>query len=107
MKVCLHRKPGCSHLSSAHIQTEELSTNKYTLNKKNVGIFWSITSLWAQSFVCVVTKLQKSQILNLTAELKKKTEGRKENYFLFNDALSTFYLWLYGVEHMVKDHSDS
>ena len=27
--------------------------------------------------------------------------------FLFNDALNTFYLRLYGVEHMVKAHSDS
>ena len=27
--------------------------------------------------------------------------------FLFNDALDTFYLRLYGVGHMVKDHSDS
>ena len=26
---------------------------------------------------------------------------------LFNDALNTFYLWLYGIRHMVKDHSDS
>ena len=25
----------------------------------------------------------------------------------FNDALNTFYLQLYGVGHMVKDHSDS
>ena len=25
----------------------------------------------------------------------------------FNDALNTFYLRLYGVGHMVKDHSDS
>ena len=25
---------------------------------------------------------------------------------LFNDALNTFYLWLYGVRHMVNDHSD-
>ena len=31
-------------------------------------------------------------------------EGRN---FLFNDTLNTFYLWLYGVKHMVKDHSDS
>ena len=33
-------------------------------------------------------------------------EGRKGNV-LFNDALNTFYLQLYGVGHMVKDHSDS
>ena len=34
--------------------------------------------------------------------------GRKEGNVLFNNALNTFYLWLYGVRHnMVKDHSDS
>ena len=27
---------------------------------------------------------------------------RKEGNVLFNDALNTFYLWLYGVRHMVK-----
>ena len=30
----------------------------------------------------------------------------KEGSVLFNDALNTFYLRLYGVRHMVKDHSD-
>ena len=30
-----------------------------------------------------------------------------EGNVLFNDALNTFYLRLYGVGHMVKDHSDS
>ena len=34
-------------------------------------------------------------------------ERRKEGNVLFNDALNTFYLRLYGVRHMVKDHSDS
>ena len=33
--------------------------------------------------------------------------GRKEGNVLFNDALNTFYLRLYGVGHIVKDHSDS
>ena len=31
----------------------------------------------------------------------------RERNVLFNDALNRFYLRLYGVEHMVKDHSDS
>ena len=31
----------------------------------------------------------------------------KEGNVLFNDALNTFYLWLYGIRHMVKDHPDS
>ena len=34
-------------------------------------------------------------------------ERERERNVLFNDALNTFYLWLYGVRHMVKDHSDS
>ena len=31
----------------------------------------------------------------------------KEGNVLFNNALNTFYLRLYGVRHMVNDHSDS
>ena len=34
-------------------------------------------------------------------------EREREINVLFNDALNTFYLLLYGVRHMVKDHSDS
>ena len=35
------------------------------------------------------------------------TERERERNVLFNDALNTFYLRLYGVIHMVKDHSHS
>ena len=31
----------------------------------------------------------------------------KEGNVLFNDALNTFYLRIYGIRHMVKDHSDN
>ena len=31
----------------------------------------------------------------------------KEGNVLFNDALNTFYIRLYGVRHMEKDQSDS
>ena len=34
-------------------------------------------------------------------------QRRKEGNVLFNDALNTFYLRLYGIGHMVKDHTDS
>ena len=36
----------------------------------------------------------------------RESEREKEGNILFNDALNTFYLWLYGVGDMVKDHSD-
>ena len=32
---------------------------------------------------------------------------RKEGNVLFNDTLNTFYLRLYGIRHMIKNHSDS
>ena len=34
-------------------------------------------------------------------------QRERERNSLFNDTLNTFYLLLYGVRHMVKDHSDS
>ena len=33
--------------------------------------------------------------------------NRDTGNVLFNDALNTFYLRLYGIRHMVKDHSYS
>ena len=39
--------------------------------------------------------------------INSSLQGRKEGNVLFNDALNTFYLRLYGVRHMVKDHSYS
>ena len=40
-------------------------------------------------------------------DVRDVREKEREKFFLFNDALNTFYLLLYGVRHMVKDHSDS
>ena len=41
--------------------------------------------------------------------IKLQVKGRKkkkEGNVLFNDALNTFYLRLYGIRHMVKDNID-
>ena len=40
-------------------------------------------------------------------EANWKEGKQKEGNVLFNDTLSIFYLRLYGVRRMVKDHSDS
>ena len=37
----------------------------------------------------------------------ERNAGSKEGNGLFKDARDTFYLRLYGVRYMVKDHSDS
>ena len=46
----------------------------------------------------------------ITTEPDPRTDSvhvQERKMFLFNDALNTFYLRLYAVRHMVKDHSDS
>ena len=48
----------------------------------------------------------KERLCNKGLILKKKKK-KKEGNVLFNDALNTFCLRLYGVGHMVKDHSNS
>ena len=47
------------------------------------------------------------KVIKNKKQQQKIEEIRKEGNVLFNDALNTFYLRLYGVRHMVKDHSDS
>ena len=48
------------------------------------------------------TKTKTNKQINKTQKRRRK---RKEGNVLFNAALNTFYLWLYGVEHMVMYHS--
>ena len=52
----------------------------------------------------VVEKINFCVIMEIYCILYKLT---KEGNVLFNDALNTFYLRLYDIRHMVKDHSDS
>ena len=49
-------------------------------------------------------KCMRLQFLKVTVALNFEW---KEGNVLFNDALNTFYLRLYGIGHMVQDHSDS
>ena len=50
-------------------------------------------------------KAFKREIINQYPIYNKS--GMRERNVLFNNTLNTFYLRLYGVTHMVKDHSDS
>ena len=43
-----------------------------------------------------------SSLLGQPTRIEENGE-KKEGNVLFNDTLNTFYLWLYGVGHMVKD----
>ena len=46
-------------------------------------------------------------IFSVFNEMQTDTYLRKEGNVLFNDALNTLYLRVYGVRNMVKDNSDN
>ena len=52
-------------------------------------------------------RLECKQSTNRSEFMVITKEARKQRNVLFNDTLDTFYLLLYGVRHIVKDHSDS
>ena len=89
---------------------------KIFLNKE---IIKSVDLLWT-FFVCVVViGREKKKVNFLNIELisllwtaRKKNlfyykAAKEEGNVLYNDVLNTFYLRLYGIRHMVKNHSDS
>ena len=57
----------------------------------------------------LMTHYQKNNKITvyMASDMVVNLERKEGSKFLFNDALNTFYLRLYGVGHMVKDHSDS
>ena len=71
----------------------EVVTKKQKIRKYSYQFVWQNTLDVATS----IPQDNKHQILSCN----------KGGNVLFNDALNTFYLRLYGVGHMVKDHSDS
>ena len=56
-------------------------------------------------FYDAVHFLEENTTTTTTIIIRK--EGWKEGNVLFNDTFNTFYLWLYGLRHVVKDHSES
>ena len=61
----------------------------HTYTYCNVTVF--LTMMWEERYALMIHSMR----------------GMRERNVLFNDALNTFYLRLYGVRHMVKDHSDN
>ena len=73
-----------------------------------------LTSVVSQSYSFSVDRpeltvrvLQTHPRQNADNVIKNHLQTERERNDLFNDALNTFYLRLYGVRHVVKDHSDS
>ena len=85
------------------------------LRQTEVGQTDQAANLRGQIVQLVLRHIQLGQFLEVPDLLKHNTNTSyigchrpgRERDVLFNDALNTFYLQLYDVRHMVKDHSDS
>ena len=60
-----------------------------------------------KQFFCGSSKCERGSPTKTIPTAESIQFRERERNVLFNDALNTFYLRLYGVRHMVKDHSDS
>ena len=69
-------------------------------NKTKMGM------LKVQLCLYLPLELKKSMLQNPELKTLKTHWRRKEGNVLFEDALNIFYLWLHGVRHIVKNHSD-
>ena len=67
----------------------------------------SVSTLFMIVYFHLLNQVKYSAFLLSRAMKNTQWKRKREREILFNDALNTFYLRLYGVRHMVKDHSDS
>ena len=81
----------------------------FSININKIIIYYILCGLSSLLFSLSYIYLMIYTIHYVRIETNCASAGnlRKEGNVLFNDALNTFYLRLYGVRHMVKDHSDS
>ena len=63
--------------------------------------------VYMASIMVRTTQIVRRNLLSTAARYILYVLSQGQANVLFNDALNTFYLRLYGVRHMVKDHSDS
>ena len=84
-------------------QTNKQTHNNFTLwqDSPTANILNTCNAICVTLYI-VDTKKKKTIAVQIFGKVLVK-----EGHVLFNDALNTFYLRLYGVRHMVKDHSDS
>ena len=68
---------------------------------------FTFLSVYITSVFSIVHHEWKQMMYDWKHTSYNKNVFAREGSVLFNDALNTFYLRLYGVGHMEKDHSDS
>ena len=87
-----------------------LYTRSYSLDSRLGTISLKMGTLCSDSALPALLPLPERILEVLLCQapsaIRTGSTPRKEGSVLFNDALNIFYLRLYGVRHIVKDHSE-
>ena len=102
----------CSTCFSSYFDKQNAISSMLNIEIKNISLQSSRIPTGLHGHLCSVRTGDTAQIRprhgdSSSLAARQGSPERKEGNVLFNDALNTFYLRLYGVSHMVKDHSDS
>ena len=104
----------CSTHTHTHTHTHYLHTHTYVVLQERLAVLGSFRCVrWGtspQNESSLARTTHHSHPPQFVGHFQVETTlGRweRESNVLFNDTLNTFHLRLYGVGHMVKDHSDS
>ena len=93
-----------------------LGENAHSYNIVNLWNAYHHNGRWRVSEHYTATEMVSSRTASkqpstttnfICSRKERERERERERGALFNDALNTFYQGLFGVRHMVKDHSDS
>ena len=101
MDTISHRVVIC-YLGLNGLTSKEIFKKNMVITLGEDAPSYSMVKKWAAEF-----KRDRASLEDDPHPRRPVTITTQRERVLFNDAHNTFYLQLYGVRHMVKDHSDS
>ena len=105
LKTPVDAEDSFSESSTESEEEEEAVDRRAEANADLPSEYWQIQKL--VKYLKVRTNKEGLFYLTTTQHILFTVIWKEGRSVLFNDALNTFYLRLYGVRHIVKDHSDS
>ena len=85
---------------------DNIKNNNNKFNIIIITIITTTTIIVVVVIIIIIIEIRSAEKLIIVEHYLDASKEGKEGNVLVNDALNTFYLRLYGVIHMVKDHSD-
>ena len=93
------------HACMDFLQQNAITTILWSQQSPNLNPVENLWDILGERFSRIVSSMPPGMMGNPTASDPGHEMYKEERNALFNDALNTL-IWIYGIGHMVKDHSD-